>query len=114
MDQADLQFKKNIMNRVKTIHYLRVVIRPLLIELLTIIISLVILSFLISIPDILRNLAELPTIILYPTYLFEAFVKTQLVIQALLVIGTLTTAVFLISLFKNISQFINLARSKSI
>ncbi len=96
-----MQLKKEVMQRVKAIHYMRTVVRPLLIEGLLFIAVLIAISSLVSIPNIIINISHSPKLSSYFTFLYEAFVHTQLIVQLMLVVAIALFALLAADIIKN-------------
>lgn len=96
------QQKNEIMRRVKTVYFLRKVTQPLFIELLLLTLSFGAVSFMVSIPHVLRNLSMLPALPAYAAYLFEAFIKTQTIVQLTLVFAFIALILVIVDLGRNI------------
>jgi hypothetical protein len=107
----EIELKSNVMKRVRNIHSMRVVIRPLLIELMVIIAATVSLMYLVSVPNVLKNMSNLSGPGHYLKYLFEAFLHTEFVVQIFIAIAILGAIFFVINLIKNFYQVLNLIKT---
>lgn len=100
MTNNDFKMKNDVMNRVKSIYYMRTVVRPLLIKAGLFLVAVIAISSLVSIPNIISNMTQSQKD--YVSYLFEAFLQTKLVVQVVLVMATIFFALFVQDLIKNL------------
>jgi uncharacterized membrane protein YkgB len=66
---------------------MRTVVRPLVIELGLFVASIVAVSFLVSVPNVVSNMVHSQAASQYFTYLFSAFLHTKIVVQIILILA---------------------------
>src|SRR4051812_18882917 len=102
MEQKDLQLKNEVLRRVRTVFYIRTVVRPLLVEMILFVGSIIAVCLLVSVPSILANLAHSTTVSHYFSYLVSAFVHTRIAVQILLTLGAAFLALLTKDIIKNL------------
>ena len=93
MNYQEAQMKDQIMERVRAIHCLRTVVRPLLVKGGLLAAALVSVSLLVSVPHVIANILRQPQVLSYFSYLAAAFLHTHAVVQVAL------AAIALLSVF---------------
>ena len=101
MDKDQL-LKSEVLKRVRTVFYMRTVVRPLLIEMALFIGSITAISLLVSIPNVLINLSHSPDSSYYLSYLLSAFIHTRVVVQIVLLVATVLFVLLIKDILKNI------------
>lgn len=100
MSNKDTQLKVDVLVRVKSIYYMRTVVRPLLVKVGLFVVSVVSLCLLVSVPHVLENISQSQLDIL--TYLLNAFVATKLAVQLTLVAVAILFFLIIPDVLKNV------------
>ena len=96
--------KREVLGRVRSIYYMRTIVRPFFINLGLFVVSIVAISSVISIPSVVVNMARSQSVSNYFSYLLDAFIHTGFSVQIMLAFS-LVVAVFLIKdILRNISR----------
>ena len=99
MNEKDLQMKSEVMKRVKSVHYLRVVIRPFLVKSTLLVLSMAGVASLVSVPNVINNMFN--SKIDYFTYILQAFYQTRFTVQFILVVSIILSVWWLFDVVKN-------------
>ena len=99
MNEKDLQMKSEVMKRVKSVHYLRVVVRPFLVKSTLLVLSMVGVASLVSVPNVINNMFN--SKIDYFTYILQAFYQTRFTVQFILVVSIILSVWWLFDVVKN-------------
>jgi len=75
------------MLRVKTVHHMRMFLRPVPVKSAILVLSVVSMSFLVSIPNVVGNMSHLPGVFEGVNYIVASFVKTSPVVESSIVLG---------------------------
>jgi hypothetical protein len=101
--QKEINMQREIMGRVRTIYYMRTVMRPLFVELGLFVAALLYIGFLVSIPNVIAN--TLSQGILHSiSYLLSAFLHTRVLVQVMFA-GTLILLILMVrDILKNFAH----------
>jgi len=99
MNEKDLQMKSEVMKRVKSVHYLRVVVRPFLVKSTLLFLSMTGVASLVSVPNVINNMFN--SKIDYFTYILQAFYQTRFTVQFILVVSIILSVWWLFDVVKN-------------
>ena len=99
------QLKIDIMKRVETVHTLRRISSPLVVDLLIFCLTFVLLNFFVSVPSVIINLWNLPSVGEISSYIIQAFVHTRLIVQLVLSLAVVAMLFMVWDFLKNIGNF---------
>ncbi len=102
------QLKREVMTRVRTVYRIRQITKPLVIEIALLVASLVAVSFMVSIPNIVANLSLLPAWYQYGFYLTQAFFQTQFAVQLSVVAMTVIFILLVRDIVRNLRYTLSL------
>jgi hypothetical protein len=103
MNKKETQLKKDVMQRVHSIYYMRTVVRPLVVELGLFVASIVAVSFLVSVPNVIINAVHYQTAGKCFAYLFNALLHTKLTVQIILLSALILLGLLAKEIFSNFS-----------
>lgn len=110
MNERDSEMKQQVLERVKAIHQMRTVVRPLLIKIGFLAAFLIAFSFLVSVPHVISNMLESGDVASYGNYLAHAFMHTERVVRFTIVAAIILLALVIHDLLKNF-KLLNLLRT---
>lgn len=99
MNEKELQMKSEVMKRVKTVHYMRVVVRPFLVKSSLLILSVFGVASLVSVPNVINNMLNSQAD--YFTYISGAFFQTRSIVQVTLIFSLALFILWSIDVVKN-------------
>ncbi len=102
--EKDQELKQQVLERVKAIHYMRTVVRPLLVKIGFLAIAATALSFLVSVPHVISNMLESGDIASYGNYLAHAFMHTERVVRFTIVAAIILLVLVAHDLLKNFKR----------
>jgi len=87
MNQKEIQLTSDIMFRVRTVYYMRLLLRPVPVKSAVLVLSVVSMSFLVSIPNVIGNMSHLPGAFDAANYIAVAFMHTSPIVEAVIVLS---------------------------
>jgi len=104
--------KKEIMQRVRTVFYLKLIFQPVVLELLAAVAFMSLTTVFVSFGHVIANTVSAPDRLAVLKYFTTAFIQTEFVVQ-LLVVGTILAGTFLVKdIFRSLkaSRILHLRR----
>jgi hypothetical protein len=105
MNSPEEKLKKEVLSRVRSIYYMRTVVRPFVVELGLFVVSAVAISLLISVPSVIMNMVHSEAVGNYLSYLFSAFVHTKAIVQLTLVASIILMGLLAKEAFGNLKKY---------
>ena len=106
MNEQELQMKSEVMKRVKSIHYMRTVVRPFLVKSVLLVLFVSGIASLVSISSVISNMVNSPTN--YFAYIFESFLQTGALVQMMLVVFGAIFILWMVDVIKGLKNITNL------
>jgi uncharacterized protein involved in cysteine biosynthesis len=95
-----------VMNRVRSVYIMRNFVRPLLVKSVLLCGIIVAISFTVSIPDVIKNMSNLSEFAQYLSFISAAFIKTEFLVQIILLATIVLAFLFVKDVIKNTNYFI--------
>jgi len=86
-DAREQQLTEDVMRRVRFIHTLRILLSPAMVKSVVLLASIVATILLVSIPHCIANMSHLSGLMAYSSYIAGAYVHTNFVVQAVIVLA---------------------------